>query len=116
MRLFNVLFHTISSFCYYIISCSCKASVIHYLFISIIASLLFFTSRNQNSTYVLFSILESCTSVPAEKYADDKHSPITYPIGVIKSSKNPDIAKAFEDFLFTDTCKTIFEKYGYGIA
>ena len=51
-----------------------------------------------------------------ETIADDKHSPITYPIGVIKSSKNPDVAKAFEDFLFSDTCKTIFEKYGYGIA
>lgn len=51
-----------------------------------------------------------------ETVSDDKHSPITYPIGVIKASKNPDAAKAFEDFLFTDTCKKIFEKYGYGIA
>ena len=51
-----------------------------------------------------------------ETMADDKHSPITYPIGVLKASKNPDVAKAFEDFLFTDTCKKIFEKYGYGIA
>ena len=51
-----------------------------------------------------------------ETIADDKHSPITYPIGVIKASKNADVAKTFEDFLFTDTCKTIFEKYGYGIA
>ncbi|AWK52606.1 molybdate ABC transporter substrate-binding protein [Clostridium beijerinckii] len=51
-----------------------------------------------------------------ETIADDTHSPITYPVGVIKASKNPDVAKAFEDFLFTDTCKIIFEKYGYGIA
>ena len=51
-----------------------------------------------------------------ETIAEDKHSPITYPVGVIKASKNPAVAKAFEDFLFTDTCKTIFEKYGYGIA
>jgi molybdate transport system substrate-binding protein len=51
-----------------------------------------------------------------ETIAEDKHSPITYPIGVIKASKNPDVSKAFEDFLFTDTCKKIFEKYGYGIA
>lgn len=51
-----------------------------------------------------------------ETIADDKHSPITYPIGVIRASKYPGVAKAFEDFLFTDTCKTIFEKYGYGIA
>ena len=51
-----------------------------------------------------------------ETIADNMHSPITYPVGVIKASKNPDASKAFEDFLFTDTCKTIFEKYGYGIA
>jgi len=51
-----------------------------------------------------------------ETIPDDKHSPITYPVGVIKASKNPDVAKSFEDFLFSDTCKTIFEKYGYGIA
>lgn len=51
-----------------------------------------------------------------ETIPGDKHSPITYPIGIIKASKNPDAAKAFEDFLFTDTCKKIFEKYGYGIA
>jgi molybdate transport system substrate-binding protein len=51
-----------------------------------------------------------------ETISEDKHSPITYPIGVIKASKNSDASKAFEDFLFTDTCKKIFEKYGYGIA
>jgi molybdate transport system substrate-binding protein len=47
---------------------------------------------------------------------EDKHSPITYPIGVIKESKNQEQAKAFEDFLFTDTCKKIFVKYGYGLV
>jgi molybdate transport system substrate-binding protein len=51
-----------------------------------------------------------------ETIADDKHSPITYPIGIIKASKNAEVSKTFEDFLFTDQCKKIFEKYGYGIA
>ncbi|OOM09152.1 molybdate ABC transporter substrate-binding protein [Clostridium saccharobutylicum] len=57
---------------------------------------------------------DSCKII--ETIPEDKHSPITYPIGVIKSSKNSEDAKAFEDFLYTDTCKKIFEKYGYGLA
>ncbi len=57
---------------------------------------------------------DSCKII--ETISEDKHSPITYPIGIIKASKNPEISKSFEDFLFTDTCKQIFEKYGYGIA
>lgn len=60
--------------------------------------------------------LSSSDSKIIETVPDDKHSPITYPIGVIKASKNQDAAKSFEDFLFTDTCKKIFEKYGYGIV
>lgn len=60
--------------------------------------------------------LSSPNSKIIETIASDKHSPITYPIGIIKATKNPDAAKVFEDFLFTDTCKQIFEKYGYGIA
>lgn len=51
-----------------------------------------------------------------ETVPEDKHSPIKYPIGILKATKNADAAKAFEDFLFSDTSKKVFEKYGYGIA
>jgi molybdenum ABC transporter, periplasmic molybdate-binding protein len=75
------------------------------------------TSGNAEVGFVYKSdALSSPNSKIIETIAADKHSPITYPIGVIKATKNPDAAKAFEDFLFTDTCKVIFEKYGYGIA
>jgi molybdate transport system substrate-binding protein len=75
------------------------------------------TSGNAEVGFVYKSDALSSKDVKIiETIAEDKHSPITYPIGVIKASKNPDISKAFEDFLFTDTCKEIFEKYGYGIA
>lgn len=75
------------------------------------------TSGNAEVGFVYKSdALSSKDAKIIETVSDDKHSPITYPIGVIKASKNPDDAKAFEDFLFTDTCKKIFEKYGYGIA
>lgn len=75
------------------------------------------TSGNADVGFVYKSDALSSKDVKIiEIIAEDKHSPITYPVGVIKASKNPDVAKAFEDFLFTDTCKKIFEKYGYGIA
>ena len=75
------------------------------------------TSGNTEVGFVYKSDALSSKDVKIiETIADDKHSPITYPVGVIKASKNPDVSKAFEDFLFTDTCKKIFEKYGYGIA
>ncbi|NFT05522.1 molybdate ABC transporter substrate-binding protein [Clostridium botulinum] len=47
------------------------------------------------------------------------HSPITYPISIVKNTSKSDVtkqvdtAKQFEDFLFTDDAKNIFEKYGY---
>lgn len=75
------------------------------------------TSGNAEVGFVYKSdALSSKDAKIIETIAEDKHSPITYPIGVIKASKNPDDAKAFEDFLSTDTCKKIFEKYGYTIA
>lgn len=75
------------------------------------------TSGNAEAGFVYKSDALSNKDVKViETIAEDKHSPITYPVGIIKASKNPDVAKAFEDFLFTDTCKKIFEKYGYGIA
>ena len=75
------------------------------------------TSGNTEVGFVYKSDALSSKDVKIiELVSEDKHSPITYPVGVIKASKNPDVAKTFEDFLFTDTCKTIFEKYGYGLV
>lgn len=47
---------------------------------------------------------------------EDLHSPITYPVAVIKSTKNADTAKSFEDFLFSDKAQEVFAKYGYSSA
>lgn len=41
------------------------------------------------------------------------HKPVVYPAAVLKSSKNADAAKAFLDFLSSDTAKTLFVKYGF---
>lgn len=43
----------------------------------------------------------------------DSHSPINYPIAVLKSSEKQDKAKAFEDFLLSADGQTILEKYGF---
>lgn len=45
--------------------------------------------------------------------ADDTHTPIIYPVGVIKDSKHADEAQAFYDFLQSDEAMKVFEKYGF---
>jgi molybdate transport system substrate-binding protein len=46
--------------------------------------------------------------------ADDKfHSPIVYPMAVIKSSKNIPAAKEFIQFLSDSQAKTVLKKYGF---
>jgi molybdate transport system substrate-binding protein len=46
--------------------------------------------------------------------ADDKyHSPIVYPIAVLKNSKNPSVAKEFVKFLSDSQAKDVFKKYGF---
>lgn len=49
--------------------------------------------------------------------AEEKlHKPIVYPIAVTRSSKSPDLAKQYVEFLQSESAKTVFEKYGFGIA
>lgn len=43
----------------------------------------------------------------------NSHSPIVYPVAVIKSSKNPNVAKGFLDFLSSSNAKAVFTKYGF---
>ncbi|MDX5686021.1 substrate-binding domain-containing protein, partial [Clostridioides difficile] len=38
---------------------------------------------------------------------------ITYPVSVIKASKNVDAAKKFEEFLLSESGQKIFEEFGY---
>ncbi len=49
--------------------------------------------------------------------ADPKlHDPIRYPIAVLKSSKLPAASKQYIDFLQSKSARSIFIKYGFGIA
>jgi molybdate transport system substrate-binding protein len=44
------------------------------------------------------------------------HSPIRYPLAILKSSKSPDAVKQYFEFLKSSTAKAVFKKYGFGIA
>lgn len=44
------------------------------------------------------------------------HSPIVYPIAVIKASRNQQSARAYIEFLRKRQSQNIFKKYGFGIA
>lgn len=48
--------------------------------------------------------------------AENLHSPIVYPLAVIRNSRNPAAAKRFVDFLGGDRAKIVFQKYGFGIV
>jgi molybdate transport system substrate-binding protein len=46
--------------------------------------------------------------------ADEKyHSPIIYPVAVLKNSKNVDAAKEFVQFLSSSQAKAVLKKYGF---
>ncbi len=41
------------------------------------------------------------------------HSPIVYPVAVVKESKNPEEAKKFVNFLLEEKAQAVFEDYGF---
>lgn len=47
---------------------------------------------------------------------ENLHSPIVYPVAVLKDSKNTAAAREFVQFLSSTQARTVFEKYGFGVA
>ncbi len=41
------------------------------------------------------------------------HSPIVYPVAVVRESKNPEEAKKFVEFLLEEKAQAVFEDYGF---
>ncbi|NME82476.1 molybdate ABC transporter substrate-binding protein [Clostridium sp. SM-530-WT-3G] len=71
-------------------------------------------SNNADAGFVYKSDTYGVDSIKiVETIPEEYHSPINYPVAIVKDSKNQDTAKLFEDFLFSDKAKQIFEKYGY---
>ncbi|MFB2898605.1 molybdate ABC transporter substrate-binding protein [Aerosakkonemataceae cyanobacterium BLCC-F50] len=51
-----------------------------------------------------------------ETAAANLHSPVVYPMAVLKNSKNAAAAKEYAQFLQSANARSIFTKYGFGIA
>jgi molybdate transport system substrate-binding protein len=46
----------------------------------------------------------------------DINARVVYPVAVIQSSNNQDAAKAYEEYLFGQQARFVFEKYGFAMA
>ena len=46
---------------------------------------------------------------------ENTHKPVVYPITMVNSSKNPDVAKDFIAYLSQDAQKNILAKYGFNV-
>jgi molybdate transport system substrate-binding protein len=69
---------------------------------------------NADAGIVYLSDAKSSNKVKIVATAPEKsHSPVIYPIAVLKSSNNADASKGFIQFLFTNQAKTVFEKQGF---
>jgi molybdate transport system substrate-binding protein len=44
---------------------------------------------------------------------EDSHSPVIYPVAVLKSSQNSSAAKTFVEFLLGPKARVVFQKYGF---
>ncbi|MGL5312584.1 MAG: molybdate ABC transporter substrate-binding protein, partial [Peptostreptococcaceae bacterium] len=74
-------------------------------------------SGNAEAGFVYYSDALTNDSVKIiETTPEDSHSPIVYPVAVIKDSKKVEEAKKFEEFLLSDKGQDILSKYGYKSA
>lgn len=78
----------------------------------------FVESGNADAGLVYLSDAKSTPKVKLVKAApENSHSPIVYPIAVIKTSKNVDAAKDFEQFLSSNSeARNVFEQQGFVLA
>lgn len=76
--------------------------------------LAFVENSNADAGLVYMTDAKISNKVKVVVTADEKyHSPIIYPLAVIKRSKNIDVAKDFAKFLVSNQAKAIFKKYGF---
>jgi molybdate transport system substrate-binding protein len=71
-------------------------------------------SGNADAGLVYITDAKISDKVKVVVTADEKyHSPIIYPLAVVKRSKNVDAAKEFSQSLSSNQAKTVFKKYGF---
>ena len=72
-------------------------------------------TENVNAGFVYLSDAKTSGEIRlVEIFPKTSHSPIVYPIAVLRDSKNPKIAKEFSQFLLNHSAKKVFNKYGFG--
>lgn len=72
---------------------------------------------NVDAGIVYVTDAKNSSKVQIVAIADDKlHSPINYPIAILKSSKSPTKSRQYVEFLHSKSAIAIFKKYGFGIA
>lgn len=72
---------------------------------------------NANAGVVYITDAKTSKQVKVVETAPENlHSPIIYPVAVLKDSKNISAAKQYIQFLSGKQARAIFEKYGFGIA
>jgi molybdate transport system substrate-binding protein len=70
---------------------------------------------NVNAGFVYLSDAKTSEKIRlVEVFPKSSHTPIVYPIAVLRDSKNPKIAKEFSQFLLNHSAKKVFNKYGFG--
>jgi molybdate transport system substrate-binding protein len=78
------------------------------------AVLSYVESGNVDAGLVYLTDAKTSTKVKVVATApDDINAQIVYPVAVVAASKVTDAAKSYENFLFGDKAKAIFEKYGF---
>ncbi|TAE59591.1 MAG: molybdate ABC transporter substrate-binding protein [Nostocales cyanobacterium] len=71
-------------------------------------------SGNAEAGLVYSTDAKTSNKVKVVVAADEKyHSPIIYPLAILKRSKNVDTARNFSEFLASDKAKAVFKKYGF---
>ena len=71
-------------------------------------------SGNADAGLVYITDAKISNQIKVVVTADEKyHSPIIYPLAVVKRSKNINAAKDFYQFLSSDQAKMVFKKYGF---
>ena len=74
-------------------------------------------TQNVDAGIVYLTDAKGSKKVKIVAIAPEKsHSPVIYPVAVLRDSKNVPAAQKFVQFLFSDQAKAIFQKHGFGIA
>jgi molybdate transport system substrate-binding protein len=74
-------------------------------------------SGDAEAGIVYLTDAKSSDKVKIAAIADEQiHSPIIYPIAILKSNKTIAAAKQYLEFLQSNPAKIVFEKYSFGIA